>query len=42
MVGFEMDLSIEYCKKEDLTYFTGKKFQLIIKQDPNLPRRNNA
>lgn len=34
MVGYEMELSIEKCQKEDLTHVPGKKFQLIIKQDP--------
>jgi hypothetical protein len=34
MVGTEMELVFVYCQKEDLIHTPGKKFKLIIKQDP--------
>jgi phenylacetate-CoA ligase len=34
MVGQDMELIFESCKREDLTHLPGKKFQLIIKKNP--------
>lgn len=35
MVGDAMDLQFETCTREELTQFPGKKFQLVIKHNPN-------
>jgi phenylacetate-CoA ligase len=34
MVGTDMDIIFEYCTREDLIQQPGKKFRLIIKEDP--------